>query len=47
MPTTVGNNGMLEYIWDIGGDRPAHSQSLRLGNQSISGDSRLYFALSG
>lgn len=27
--------------------QPAHSQSLRLGNQGISGDSRLYFALSG
>lgn len=47
MPTTVGNNGMLEYIWDIGCHQPAHSQSLRLGNQGISGDSRLYFALSG
>lgn len=47
MPTTVGNNGMLEYIWDSGGHQPAHSQSLRLGNQGISGDSRLYFALSG
>lgn len=47
MPTTVGTNGMLEYKWDIGGDQAAHSQSLRLGNQGISGDSRLYFALSG
>ncbi|KAK2919417.1 hypothetical protein Q8A73_003788 [Channa argus] len=47
VPTAVGNNGMLEYIWGSGSHQPAHSQSLRLGNQSISGDSRLYFALSG
>lgn len=40
MPTAVGNYGMLEYIWDSGGHQPAHSQSLRLGNQSISGDSK-------
>lgn len=44
LPTAVGNNGILEYIWDTGSHQPAHSQSLRLGNQGISGDSRLYFA---
>lgn len=47
VPTAVGNNGTLAYIWSSGCHQPAHSQSLRLGNQGISGDSRLYFALSG
>lgn len=47
VPAAVGNNRLLEYIWDTGSHQPAHSQSLRLGNQGISGDSRLYFALLG
>lgn len=47
VPTAVGNDDMLEYKWGTGSHQPAHSQSLRLGNQGISGDSRLYFALSG
>lgn len=46
-PAAVGNDSIFEYKWDFGGHQPAHSQSLRLGNQGISGDSRLYFALSG
>lgn len=47
VPTAVGNDKVLEYIWDTGSHQPAHSQSLRLGNQGISGDSRLYFAVLG